>query len=183
LGIITIARLHRCKGHVHALAAVRAALDAGAQIKYSIAGTGPDEQLIREKIAELKLGEHVKLLGSIGETHVLSLLRASDVFLLSSVGMGEASPVAVMEAMSCGLPIIASIIGGTPDMIRDGVDGFLLPQQDEKGLTDAIVRLAREEQLRQRMGLAARARAVETFDVRRVAEKLLAAIDAAREEH
>ena len=74
--------------------------------------------------------------------------------------------------MAIGLPVVCSIIGGTADMITDGVDGFLIPQKDVAGLADAFAKLAGDLPLRERIGLAARKRAVEMFDYRVMAKKL-----------
>jgi glycosyltransferase involved in cell wall biosynthesis len=77
-----------------------------------------------------------------------------------------------MEAMSCGLPPICSIIGGTADMIEDGTDGFLVPQEDVATITAATRKLATDPALRARMGAAARQSAQTHFDHRANALKL-----------
>jgi glycosyltransferase involved in cell wall biosynthesis len=177
LHLVTIARLAECKGHRHALAAMRRAVDRGVEITYSIAGSGPDEALIREAVERLGLGDRVRFLGSVGEHGVLDLLHSADAFVLPSVGLGEASPVAVMEAMSCGVPVVVSVIGGTPDMVTDGVDGRLVAQGDEATLEESFVRLAADPDERVRLGRAARERAVAAFDARRSAWRLLDAIE------
>jgi colanic acid/amylovoran biosynthesis glycosyltransferase len=173
LELLTVARLHRNKGHTYALAAMRSLVDRGLDLHYTIAGDGPDRNLIEEKVRELGLGSRVKLTGSIGEQQVLEQLRSADAFVLSSIGMGEAAPVSVMEAMSCGVPVICSMIGGTADMISDGVDGFMVAQSDEAGLASAIERLATDVALRRRISVAARARALRDFDYRPLAQRLL----------
>jgi colanic acid/amylovoran biosynthesis glycosyltransferase len=176
LRLLTIARLQRTKGHEHALAALRIALDRGANVTYSVVGAGPHQRRIEAAVRKLGLDNQVRMLGSVDEEGVCELLRASDVFILPSFGLGEAFPVAVMEAMSCGLPVISSIIGGTPDMITDGVDGILIPQQDESALAEAIQRLDGSEELRTRLGAAARRRALEMFDYRSRARQFLEVI-------
>jgi colanic acid/amylovoran biosynthesis glycosyltransferase len=173
LELLTVARLNRGKGHGYALAAMRSLVDRGFDLQYTIAGDGPDRKSIEEKIRELGLGGRVTLVGSIGEHQVLDLLQSTDVFVLSSVGVGEAAPVAVMEAMSCGVPVVCSIIGGTADMITDGVDGFLVAQRDEVALARALQCLATGLDLRRRISAAARARAQREFDYRRLALRLL----------
>ncbi len=173
LELLTVARLHRNKGHSHALAAMRSLVDRGLDLHYTIAGDGPDRNLIEERIRELGLGSRVKLTGTIGEHQVLGLLQAADAFVLPSVAVGEAAPVAVMEAMSCGVPVVCSIIGGTADMITDGVDGLLVAQRDEAGLALAFERLATDVALRDRISVAARARAQRDFDYQILALRLL----------
>src|SRR5690606_25789753 len=131
---------------------------------------------IRSEVQRMSLGEAVSFSGTLGEEDVLKL-RQSDVLVLASTGLGEASPVAVMEAMSTGMPVICSRIGGTPEMITDGVDGFLVDRGDEQGLASKLTMLAESAELRARIGAAARRRAVEQFDIRRTTLRLLDAIE------
>ncbi|MBT1515632.1 glycosyltransferase [Bradyrhizobium sp. SRL28] len=165
LRLVTIARLHPNKGHFHALAAVRRARDEGLNITYTIAGEGMFREAIVTKIGELGLRDSVKLTGTVSENEVFQLLSDADAFLLTSVGKGEAWPVSVMEAMGAGLPVISSIIGATPEMIRPGVDGFLVPQRDEDAIFEKIMILARNVQERQQIGAAARMTSQNRFDV------------------
>jgi glycosyltransferase involved in cell wall biosynthesis len=176
LHVVTIARLNAMKGHRHALAAVCTALSAGCDVRYTIAGEGPFRQTIEEEIRRLGLQDRVELTGTIAEGAVVGLLQQADAFVLPSVGLGEAAPVSVMEAMACGLPVIVSIIGGTPDMIADGVDGLLVEQGDERALAEALIRLAGDPEERTRLGMRARRRAVRDFDSRQTARGLLEAI-------
>jgi glycosyltransferase involved in cell wall biosynthesis len=164
--VATVARLNRTKGHLHALRAVARLREAGVEIRYRIAGDGPERAAIEAEVAALDLGDRVELLGSLGEDAVLALLHGTDALLLTSFGQGEASPVAVMEAMACGVPPVCSVIGGTADMIEDGVDGFLVPQKDEAAIADALHALATDPDRRAAMGRAARATALRLFDHR-----------------
>ena len=173
LRLATVARLHLCKGHRHALAAVKRLAEEGCEVRYTIAGTGPHEQEIRQSVREMGLEKQVDFPGTVGERGVLDLLNTVDAFVLPSVGLGEAAPVSVMEAMACGLPVICSIIGGTADMIEDGKNGILVGQGNEEGLYRAMKELAGDVQRRLELGKAARRRAVEVFDSRRGAEKLM----------
>jgi len=165
LNLVTVARLHPNKGHFHALEAIRRARELGADVTYAIAGEGPFRDAVAAKIAELKLESAVTLLGTVSESEVMDLLSNADGFLLTSIGKGEAWPVAVMEAMGAGLPVISSIIGATPEMITPGVDGFLVPQRDEAAIFEKIMELAQDMNLRNRIGSAARTTARERFDV------------------
>lgn len=173
LTLLTVARLNPSKGIDHALRAIAQAKQKGLEITYLVAGEGPDRERLEALIKELRLESNVRLLGTTGESEVISLLQHSDAFILPSVGLGEAAPVSVMEAMSCGLPVICSRIGGTPDMISDGIDGFLTPQKDEAAILAAIERLTNDLDLRSRIGRTARVRAEREFDHHAMAARLL----------
>jgi colanic acid/amylovoran biosynthesis glycosyltransferase len=173
---LSVARLSRTKGHVFFLRAMRRVLDEGHHLTYDIVGEGDDRDLIEAEIATLGLQAEVRLRGSLSQDEVLAELQSVDGFVLTSHGLGEAAPVAVMEAMSVGLPVICSQIGGTGDMITTGVDGFLVPQADEAAIADALRLLVTDPGLRSRMGQAARARAVNQFDARVTARAFRAAL-------
>src|SRR5262249_48333734 len=142
LHLVTVARLNPMKGHRHALAAMRAALDSGADLRYTIAGEGPHRGEIEADAKRLGLDGRVDMAGTLGEEAVRDLLQRADAFVLPSVGLGEAAPVSVMEAMACGLPVVSSVIGGTPDMITSGEDGILVRQGDEQGLGGGFLLVA-----------------------------------------
>jgi colanic acid/amylovoran biosynthesis glycosyltransferase len=170
--VVTVARLTFNKGHRFFLRAMAKLRDEGIDVHYRIAGDGPERAKIETEIVKLGLQDQVTLLGSVDEGVVLELLQSADALALTSIRKGEAAPVAVMEAMSAGLPVICSIIGGTPDMIEDGVDSFLLPQEDVDAIADAARTLAADPARRREMGQAARASAQTKFDHNANARKL-----------
>jgi glycosyltransferase involved in cell wall biosynthesis len=177
LRVLTVARLHPNKGHLFALQAIAGAREAGVQVKYVIVGEGPARSDIESGLRQLKLEDVVTLAGTRSEDEVLEMLQEADVLVLPSIGLGEAAPVAVMEAMACGLPVVCSIIGGTRDMVDEGVDGFLVEQQDVKGIQARLMQLAVNTDQRQRMGRAARARAEREFDCNVLAARLLQLVE------
>ena len=181
LKILTVARLNRNKGHRYLLRAIKSVTEAGYAIEYTIAGSGPAESEILEEIRRLKLTDRVNLVGSISENQIIAQLQNTDVFVLPSVGHGEAAPVSVMEAMACGLPVISSIIGGTPDLIENQRDGFLVEQKDIDKLSVILQELCINHNLRQNVGKAARTRAVSEFDSLIGAKKLLNLINSSGE--
>lgn len=178
LRLLTVARLAEVKGHRYALDAILRARESGAAFRYTIAGDGPHRDRVEAAVAERGLGDCVSLVGRVSEDEVLRLLHACDVFVLPSYGLGEAAPVSVMEAMACGRAVVCSRIGGTPDMIRDGVDGVLVDQRDAEGLAAAFARLAAEPEWRRGLASAARERAVALFDYRACAAELRREIEA-----
>jgi colanic acid/amylovoran biosynthesis glycosyltransferase len=173
---VSVARLTHVKGHRFFLRAMARLCAEGHDIRYQMAGEGPERAEIAAEIARLGLEEHAILLGSVGEDRVLELLQGAHTLALTSIRKGEAAPVAVMEAMSCGVPPIVSIIGGTADMVEHGVDGFLTPQEDVDAITEALRTLVTDPDRRAAMGAAARATALEKFDHRTNALALLEVI-------
>jgi colanic acid/amylovoran biosynthesis glycosyltransferase len=173
---VTVARLNPTKGHVFFLRAMRQVLDEGLQLGYTIIGDGTEKAAIMAEIDRLGLGSTVTMRPSMSQGDVLDVLHGSDGFVLTSFGEGEAAPVAVMEAMSAGVPAICSDIGGTSDMITDGVDGLLVAQRDEASIATALRRLVTDGDLRARLGRGARLRAERQFDCAVKARELLRAV-------
>jgi len=174
--LATVARLSGTKGHAFALQALKRVRDSGIDVRYAIAGEGPYRPEIEKTVRELGLEQAVELCGSLSENGVLALLHRADAFVLSSVGLGEAAPVSVMEAMACAVPVICSRIGGTADMITDGDNGLLVDQRDVGGLAAAMSRLATDTDFHARVGRAARERALRVFDYRVTAGMLASAL-------
>ncbi|MFJ3793669.1 glycosyltransferase [Kitasatospora sp. NPDC090091] len=123
-------------------------------------GSGPLEGQLRTRAAELGVADSVLFAGS--RSDVPALLPGLDVFTLSS--RQEGLPVALMEAMTSGLPSVVTRVGGMPEVLDDGEQGLLVPPGDPAALAAALGRLAGDPPLRERLGAAARERA-ERFDV------------------
>ncbi len=179
LRVLTVARLNLCKGHLFAFKALARVKAQGVVVRYTVAGSGPDEAEIRQQAMDVGVADLVDFIGSLSESQVIEQLHKADVFVLSSVGWGEAWPVSVMEAMSAGVPVVCSRIGSTPYMVEDGVDSFLIDQEDFATLADRLISLATDPALRERISRAARQRALREFDVRATSGLLLSRIDSA----
>lgn len=175
---VTVARLNHTKGHLYALEAIADLRARGIQVNYQIVGAGPEEANIVAHIRRLDLSNQVQLLGSRSEDSVRELLVKSDVFILSSFGLGEAAPVSVMEAMASGRPVISTRIGGTAEMIDDERDGLLVAQQNSSEIAKCLEQLISDPELRSKLGAAAREKAVQEFDYRINAALLLDRIEA-----
>jgi colanic acid/amylovoran biosynthesis glycosyltransferase len=162
LRAISVGRLHWVKGLPDALIALVCLKRRGYTLHYTIVGDGPEERYLRYMIRELGLSEHVSMVGRCGKGQVIENLRNSDVLLLPSLSEGISN--SAMEAMAVGLPIVASAVGGMPELVRDGVEGLLVPPGDPERIADAIELLAEDIQLRLEMGQAARKRVLEFAD-------------------
>ena len=144
-------------------------------IALAIAGDGPDRAELEALTAELGLGERVRFLGAQPRERVLELFHASDASLLSS--SWENFPHTVVEALAAGAPVLATAVGGVPEVVRDGVNGLLVPPGDEDALAGAIRRFFDDEELRARLAAGA-APSVEEYRP----ERLLARIEVVLEQ-
>jgi glycosyltransferase involved in cell wall biosynthesis len=158
--LVAVGRLKRPKDFLTLVRAL-AALGPGSFAEALIVGDGPDRAAIEREISRLGLEDRVRLAGE--RSDVPELLAAADVFVLSSAS--EGLPLSVMEAMAAGLPVVASAVGGIPELVIDGETGLLVPAGDATELTAALERVLLDRQLRRRLGAAGRARAENAFDI------------------
>jgi L-malate glycosyltransferase len=159
LVVIQVARLDYLKDHLTAIRALECVVRQRADVRLILVGEGPEEGAIRELVAACRLGDHVRFLGLRGD--VARLLAAADLFLLSSIS--EGIPLTLIEAMAAGLPIVATRVGGVPEVVEDGRTGLLTPGGNPQALAESILRLADQPLLRGEMGRLGRARAESLF--------------------
>lgn len=156
---LQVARLDPLKDHLTAIEAMAKVVKSRSDVHLLLAGDGPERTAIEAKIAEHSLAQQVHLLGS--RSDVSNLLRAADIFLLTSVS--EGIPLTIIEAMAAGLPVVATAVGGVPEVVLNEITGFLAPPKAPTELADAILALARNPSRRSEMGQAGRRRAQERF--------------------
>jgi len=167
LGILMTGALIWRKAYEFAMTAYAEACKRGLDAELTIAGGGGKEETSRllYTIQDLGLESRVFWKGSQSPERILEMLRESDVFLHSSVSEGISN--AVLEAMACGLPVVVTDAGGMREAVRDGIDGFVVPVRDVDAMAEALLKLARDPELRRRMGAAARQRVLEEFTLER----------------
>lgn len=158
--VLFLGRLGERKGVFHLIAAAAGLAPAFADLRLWLGGDGAVETA-RQQAAALGLAERVELLGWVTGADKASRLQRAALFALPSYN--EGLPMSVLEAMSYGLPVLATPVGGIPDAIEDGVEGFLVPPGDEAALADRMRRLLADPDLRQRMGEAARRKVARLF--------------------
>jgi glycosyltransferase involved in cell wall biosynthesis len=144
-----------------------------------ILGDGPLRSRVARAIRTKGLRNYVTLLGE--RRDVPRFLKASDIFVLSS--RWEGLPLVVIEAMLAGLPVVATRVGGIPELVEDGVTGLLVPPQDPRALHRALAQLLSDPELCERLGNSGQRRALERFTVERMIAQVRAlyrALESAR---
>jgi glycosyltransferase involved in cell wall biosynthesis len=134
--------------------------------RFLIVGEGELRGQLERQIHELGLDRHVTLTGF--RSDVLGLLKSLDVFAMSSITEGLGS--AILEAMACRRPVVATRAGGIPEAVDDNVTGLIVPPQDDTALAAGILRLLRSPELRDQFGQAGRQRVIDSFSVERLVQ-------------
>jgi glycosyltransferase involved in cell wall biosynthesis len=165
---VTVANLRPEKGHDTLIDAVPRVLAAHPDAEFIVAGDGPLAPALAARARSRGVAHRVSFLGRSDD--VSALLAASDIFVLPS--RSEALPNAVIEAMAAGLPIVASRVGGIPELITPGVNGHLVPPGDPPALAEAIVELMDRPSFAHALGWAARARAEREFSFDRMVNRV-----------
>jgi glycosyltransferase involved in cell wall biosynthesis len=154
------------KGIDVALLAAKEALAQRKDLHFVFCGDGKDRETYQRTAVELGIADHVTWTGQMENLSASGAFRAADLQIQCSQWQ-EAFCLAVAEGMSAGLPIIASRIGGLPELVADGVNGLLFEPQDYVALANSIVKLVEDEPLRSAMGREGRKRVVEQHDLTR----------------
>lgn len=134
--VAMVARVSPEKGHVVLLDAMRLLVDRGVDVVAEIVGDGAFRPEVEARIAELGLGSHVTMVGEVHTDEVAERLRAADLFCLPS--FFEGIPISIMEAMATGLPVVATAVGGIPELVVSDRTGFLVPAGRADALADAL---------------------------------------------
>lgn len=169
ISIICIGTLHEVKGQTYLIEACKILEDRGVSFTCHFVGDGPDWRSLTQQVSLAELEDRVKFHGRLNRDEVAELLRLADVLAAPSVrtrdGRREGIPVVLMEAMSSGLPVVASDISGIPELVEPEKTGFLVPPGDKVKLADALERLYRDPALRHRLGRSARENVIQHFEL------------------
>lgn len=166
--VLAVGGLHKRKGHALLIDAL-ARLERGGRIpswKLIVAGAGPEHPALLAKVVELELGGRVFVPGQ--REDIPALQSAADLFVMPS--LWEGLPLAILEAMLAGTPVIASRTSGIPEAIEDGRDGLLVAPGDVDELAVALETLLNSREERRRLGAQGRARAERDFTIERMAD-------------
>jgi colanic acid/amylovoran biosynthesis glycosyltransferase len=161
--IICVGRMVPAKGHLILLRAFAKLLRCGYTLQLRIIGNGADRSGLESFVRSEKIGTSVIFEGSLSHEATRQKLAQADIFVLAS--FAEGLPVALMEAMAMEIPCVSTFVAGIPELIRDGVDGLLVPPSSEHDLFTAMERMICDADLRRSLAAAGRRRVLELYDL------------------
>jgi L-malate glycosyltransferase len=171
--ITTVGNIRQVKGHDIFIKAAASVSSHFPNVSFSIAGNVLEPAYfaeLQELVQDLNLSERFHFVG--GVTNIHEYLSTADVFVLPSRSEGFSN--AIVEAMATSLPVVATAVGGNAEAVEDGISGFLVPAEDPKALSAAIIRLVSDPSQAMAMGLAGKARAEENFTVEAMMSRVCA---------
>jgi colanic acid/amylovoran biosynthesis glycosyltransferase len=167
--IFCTARLAPEKGIEFLLQALSILIQKNHNVRLRIAGDGPSRFALENACRTLGIMDRVQFLGSLNEQSLTDELSSSDLFVLPS--LAEGVPVSVMEAMAVGVPVIATNVAGTSELVEHGRTGLLVRPTDSEALSNAIIEMIRDHDLRRRSAQLGRAKVADEFDIRKEVRK------------
>ncbi len=169
--ILSVGRLVEKKGFEVLIRACKQLEGWGVPFECEIIGKGELRESLNQLIAQLELGDRVRLVGPKPQEEVLMTYQQADIFALPCIigqdGNRDGLPTVLLEAMATGLPVVSTTLTGVPEIIDDKENGLLVPPDDVNALAQALATLLTDPERRQRYGFAAREKVERVFDVRR----------------
>ena len=175
--IATTGRLVEKKGIEYGIRAIAYLAEACPNIEYNIIGDGPLKEHFQKLIAELNVGHIIKLVGWKQQEELIEILDNSHILIAPSVtaadGNQDAPVNTLKEAMAMGLPVIGTLHGGIPELIEDGISGFLVPERDAEAIADKVLYLIEHPEIWTDMGASGRKRVEQKYDMNKLNERLV----------
>lgn len=172
--VVTAVSLIKAKGVNYLLHAAKIVTEKYSDILFLIAGDGKDRKELESLSKELNIEHSVKFLGM--KNNVEQILATCDVYVYPSIWQ-EACALGLIEAMACGLPIIATNVGGTPEIVEDGVTGIIINPKDSQSIADALELLYMNPEKCKQMGLKSLIRSRNMFDLDRQVKETICVYD------
>lgn len=176
--LTSVGSLIEKKGHAYLIEACQVLKSWGIRFQCVIIGEGPLEPSLRALIRDVGVEDEVILAGRQKQTRVRDRLSETDIFVLACAvtpdGDRDGIPVAIMEAMAMGVPVISTPVTGIPELVEHEVTGLITPEKDARRLAEAILRLAQDRSMRERISRQGRAMIEQNYDIQKNANQLLA---------
>jgi colanic acid/amylovoran biosynthesis glycosyltransferase len=174
---VTISRLVEKKGVEYGIRAVAKLAKIYPDIEYNIIGDGDLKAGLQQLVRELNVGNVVKILGAKQQQEIVEVLKNSDILLAPSItardGDQEGIPVVIMEAMAMGLPVVSTQHSGIPELVENGISGFLVPERDVNALVEKLSYLIEHPEIWFEMGKAGRAYVEEYYNIDKLNDRLV----------
>jgi len=181
--IVAVGRLDEIKGFDHLIHACARLKKKGIDVTCDVIGEGEQRSMLERLISNFGLEHNVRLLGVMSQDEVRRRIQEAEIFALPSIpdrnGNMDGIPVALMEAMALGTPVISTRVSGIPELIEHQQTGWMCEPKDVDGLASGLEMLLSDADLRDRLAAAARKRIEDDFDCRKEAGKLLQLFEAA----
>lgn len=174
--VACVGRMDFSKGQDVLLRAIARVKNTVPEVEVQFVGGGPSQAAYQKLATELGIAERCQFIGGVPHEEVFKRMAASAVTVVPS--RSEAFGWVNTESMAVGTPVIASAVGGIVEIIRDGVDGFLVPPDDADALADRLEQLLTDPELREKMGTSARARFLAEFERQGMIERQVAWLEA-----
>ena len=174
--IATTGRLVEKKGIEYAIRAVARVAQVKPEIEFNIIGDGHLKERFEQVVEELKLGDKVQILGWMNQKEIIEVLNDTHIFVAPSVtasdGNQDAPVNTLKEAMAMGLPVVSTFHGGIPELVEDGVSGFLVPEKDEFAIAQKLIYLIEHPEIWPSMGEAGRKYVEAHYDINNLNDEL-----------
>lgn len=170
LRLVYIGRIAREKGLYETLQGMRLAHELGVDARLVVAGSGAEEPRLRRYAQALGIASRVCFAGPVFGNDKVKLLAGADAMVLASYS--EGLPYALLESMAAGVPVIATPVGAIPDVMTDGIHGFVVPTRDGKAIAEALTLMAGDRERLAWMSRACRRRIRAAFSIERLAQEL-----------
>ena len=161
--VVCVGRMVPAKGHLILLRAFAELLRCGYNLRLRLIGDGDERSGLESFVRSEKINASVIFEGSLSHEATRQRLARADIFVLAS--FAEGLPVALMEAMAMEIPCVSTFVAGIPELIRDGVEGLLVPPSSEQALFIAMERMVCDADLRRNLARAGRLRVLELYDL------------------
>ncbi|MBW4667499.1 MAG: glycosyltransferase [Cyanomargarita calcarea GSE-NOS-MK-12-04C] len=176
--VATTGRLVEKKGIEYVIKAVAKVAQTYPNIEYNVIGDGDLKEHFEKLSTELNVSHIVNLLGWKQQKEIVEILDTCHIFVAPSVtgvdGNQDAPVNTLKEAMAMGLPVISTLHGGIPELVEDGISGFLVPERDADAIAQKLTYLIEHSQDWQKMGKAGRKRVEENYDMTKLNDELVA---------
>ena len=174
--ITTTGRLVEKKGIEYAIRAVAIVAKVKPDIEFKIIGDGDLKERFEQVIQELNLGDKVQLLGWMNHEEIIEILDNTHIFVAPSVtasdGNQDAPVNTLKEAMAMGLPVVSTLHGGIPELVQDGISGFLVPEKDECAIAQKLIYLIEHPEIWSNMGSSGRKYVEAHYDTNKLNDEL-----------